>query len=125
MVRRDDASPLCRRNATSSQVSTLYSSVSLGNLPIDSRPFQSMSDSLGRAPPNDDPGAKIICNSSSVSSTAGSLRDVKTVFEHLEARHGPVRNGEDDRELAGVDLAGRLDPCLERADDRAGRIEPG
>ncbi len=55
--------------AISSQVSILYSSVSLGNFAIERWPCWSITDAFGRAPPSEEPGAKINRRSSSVSSS--------------------------------------------------------
>ena len=46
----------------------------------------------------------------------GCLRNVEAVLQHLEARHDIARNRQDDRELRRGDLAGRLDPGLERSE---------
>src|SRR5882672_7120851 len=52
----------------------------------------------------------------------GCLRNVEAVLQHLEARHDIARNRQDDRELRRGDLAGRLDPGLERSDDRGAAL---
>jgi hypothetical protein len=51
-------------------------------------------------------------------SDSGRLRDVEAVLQHLEACHDIAFDRQDDRELRRGDLAGGLDPGLERTDDR-------
>ena len=53
---------------------------------------------------------------------AGRLRDVETVLQHLEARHDIACDRQDDRELRRSDLAGCLDPGLERTSDRGASV---
>jgi hypothetical protein len=55
-------------------------------------------------------------------SGAGRLRDVETVLQHLEARHDSACDRQDDRELRRSDLAGCLDPGLERTNDRGASV---
>src|SRR5258708_35162906 len=55
-------------------------------------------------------------------SGTGRLRNVEAVLQHLEARHDIARNRQDDREMRRGDLAGRLDPGLERTDDRGAAL---
>src|SRR5712671_6152070 len=55
-------------------------------------------------------------------SAAGRLRNVEAILQHLEARHDIARSRQDDRELRRGDLAGRLDPGLERTDDRGAAL---
>ena len=55
-------------------------------------------------------------------SVASRLRDVKAVLQHLVARHHIAFDRQDDRELRRDDVAGRLDPSLERANDRGAAI---
>jgi hypothetical protein len=55
-------------------------------------------------------------------SGAGRLRDIEAVLQHLETRHNIARDRQNNRELRPGDLASRLDPGLERADDRGAAI---
>jgi hypothetical protein len=55
-------------------------------------------------------------------SGAGRVRDIETVLQHLEARHDIACDRQDDRELRRSDLAGCLDPGLERTNDRGASV---
>jgi hypothetical protein len=49
-------------------------------------------------------------------SGAGRFRDAEAVLQHLVAGYDIARDRQDDGELRCDDLAGRLDPSLERSD---------
>jgi hypothetical protein len=55
-------------------------------------------------------------------SNPSCLRNVEAVFQHLEARHDIACDGQDNCELRRSDLAGRLDPGLERTDNRGAAV---